>query len=130
MIMNFIRTTMSSTLDKQIALKVIVRAMNQYTKMIKSDPEILRQLDEIQAEKNADKKAQRKKQVIKHIQQTLANQSGYVSQVMSYLTRTMTDAQVMTVVTSLCNTLEATEKDIIGFSKGSSCVLNCIFDYI
>ncbi len=117
MIMNFIRTTMSSTLDKQIALKVIVRAMNQYTKMIKSDPAILKQLDEIQAEKNADKKAQRKKQVIKHIQQTLANQSGYVSQVMSYLTRTMTDAQVMTVVTSLCNTLEATEKDIIGFSS-------------
>ena len=117
MILKFIQTTMSSTLDKQIGVKVFVRAMNQYTKMIKSDPEILRQLDEIQAEKNADRKAARKKQVVKLIRETIARQSGYVNQVMSYLTSTLTDAQVMTGVNMLCDMLEKTEKDVIGFSS-------------
>lgn len=117
MILKFIQSTMSSTLDKQIAIKVLVRAMNQYTKMINNDPAILTQLDEMQAEKNGHKKEVLKKELIQKIRATIAGETGYVHRVMSYLTRSVTDAQVMSIVGMLCDKLETTEKDVIGFSS-------------
>lgn len=116
-IVKLIQSTMSSMLDKQIGLKVIVRAMNSYSRMIKDHPEIQKKLDEMQAEKYVAKKEAHKKQVVNQIRQLIANQTSYVNQAMSYLTTTLTDAQVMTVVDKLCDTLESAEKAVIGFSS-------------